>query len=161
MFTRPVPFPLRKTRVALAMTSSFKCLSTHPRIYYDPLFLRSTRPFLFLWSYLGFISTRPSTWRSLTTILAPCYSYPSRPFFPASSQGMLSWGFLLPMHTRLYEGRLSDYLGESVVWTIICWLQQTVQTELPLGSPSSSSLDPPCGPSGPGVKIEHKGSSFY
>ena len=30
------------------------------------------------------------------------------------------------MDLRLYDGRLTDYLGEAVVWTIICWLQHKI-----------------------------------
>ena len=30
------------------------------------------------------------------------------------------------MDLRLYDGRLTDNLGEAVVWTVICWLQHKI-----------------------------------
>ena len=40
---------------------------------------------------------------------------------------VFSWGLPPPkMDLRLYDGRLTDYLGEAVVWTVICWLQHKI-----------------------------------
>ena len=40
---------------------------------------------------------------------------------------VFSWGLSSSqMDLRLYDGRLTDYLGEAVVWTVICWLQHKI-----------------------------------
>ena len=42
-------------------------------------------------------------------------------------RGVFSWGLSSShMDLRLYDGRLTDYLGEAVVWTVICWLQHKI-----------------------------------
>ena len=67
-----------------------------------------------------------------------CLSFPRRhtalvspiPTFGLSAfvaRSFFSWGLPPPkMDLRLYDGRLTDYLGEAVVWTVICWLQHKI-----------------------------------